>query len=78
MLPFPAAIHARQCVEYLGNMYTEYGVSYPSGVGIADSREIWYMEQGGGRTWAAVRVPDDCCLVAANGYRIGEIDPRQS
>ena len=66
---------ARQCVEYLGNMYTEHGVSYPSGVGIADSQEIWYMEQGGGRTWAAVRVPDDCCLVAANGYRIGEIDP---
>lgn len=66
---------ARQCVEYLGKMYTEYGVSYPSGVGIADAQEIWYMEQGGGRTWAAVRVPDDCCLVAANGYRIGEIDP---
>ena len=66
---------ARECVDYLGNMYTEHGVSYPSGVGIADSQEIWYMEQGGGRTWAAVRVPDDCCLVAANGYRIGEIDP---
>jgi dipeptidase len=65
---------ARQCVEYLGVMYWKYGVCYPSGVGIADQEEVWYMEQGGGRTWVAVRVPDDSCLVAANGYRIGEID----
>ncbi len=65
---------ARECVEYLGAMYWQYGVRYPSGVGIADADEVWYMEQGGGRTWAAVRLPDDCCLVAANGYRIGELD----
>jgi dipeptidase len=49
-------------------------VSYPSGVGIADSSEIWYIECGGGKQWAAVRVPDSCYWVQANGYRIGEID----
>lgn len=58
----------------LGKTYSEYGVSYPSGVGIADSSEIWYIECGGGKQWAAVRIPDSCYWVQANGYRIGVID----
>ena len=65
---------ARECVMMLGKVYSEYGVSYPSGVGIADSSEIWYIECGGGKQWAAVRVPDSCYWVQANGYRIGVID----
>ncbi|MCJ7553834.1 MAG: C69 family dipeptidase [Ignavibacteriaceae bacterium] len=65
---------ARECVMMLGDAYSEYGVSYPSGVGIADSSEIWYIECGGGKQWAAVRVPDSCYWVQANGYRIGIID----
>ena len=65
---------ARECVMMLGNAHSEYGVSYPSGVGIADSSEIWYIECGGGKQWAAVRVPDSCYWVQANGYRIGVID----
>jgi dipeptidase len=65
---------ARECVEMLGDAYYKYGVSYPSGVGIADSNEIWYIECGGGKQWAAVRIPDTCYWVQANGYRIGEID----
>ena len=65
---------ARECVMMLGNAYSEYGVSYPSGVGIADSSEIWYIECGGGKQWAAVRIPDSCYWVQANGYRIGVID----
>ncbi len=67
---------ARECVEWIGAMYTEHGVSYPSGVAIADPNEIWYLEAGGGRSWAAVRIPDDAVWVQANAYRIGEIDPR--
>ncbi|OQX81634.1 MAG: hypothetical protein B6D64_01740 [Bacteroidetes bacterium 4484_276] len=66
---------ARQCVKMLGNFYTKYGVTYPSGVGIADTNEIWYIESGGGFSWAAVRVPDSCYWPQANGYRIGAIDP---
>jgi dipeptidase len=65
---------ARECVEMLGKAYTQYGVSYPSGVGIADSNEIWYIECGGGKQWAAIRIPDSCYWVQANGYRIGLID----
>jgi dipeptidase len=65
---------ARECVETMGRLYTQYGVTYPSGVGVADGNEIWYIEAGGGHQWAAVRVPDDSYLAVANAYRIGEID----
>jgi len=64
---------ARECVEIIGKLYNHYGVSYPSGVGIADTNEIWYLEAGGGHSWAAVRIPNDCYFVGANSYRIGEI-----
>ncbi len=65
---------ARECVELMGKLYTQYGVTYPSGVGVADGNEIWYIEAGGGHQWTAVRVPDDRYLAVANAYRIGEID----
>lgn len=65
---------ARECVELMGQLYTEYGVTYPSGVGVADSKEAWYIEAGGGHQWVAVRVPDDSYIIIANAYRIGEID----
>ncbi len=65
---------ARECVEFMGRMYSKHGIAYPSGMAIADQNEIWYMEAGGGKCWAAQRVPDDCYLAAANGYRIQEID----
>jgi len=65
---------ARQCVKMLGEFYTKYGVTYPSGVGIADTNEIWYIESGGGYQWAAVKVPDSCYWPQANGYRIGYVN----
>jgi dipeptidase len=65
---------ARECIKIIGECYDKYGVAYPSGVGIADSNEMWYIEAGGGHSWAAVRVPNDCYIVAANNYCIGEID----
>ena len=55
-------------------MYTKYGVTYPSGVAVSDSSEIWYIEAGGGKMWAATRVPDSSVMVVANGYRIGTIN----
>jgi len=66
---------ARECVEFIGQMYSQYGIAYPSGVGVADPNEIWYIEAGGGKCWAAQRIPDNSYLVVANGYRIGEINP---
>ncbi|MCP5049728.1 MAG: C69 family dipeptidase [bacterium] len=65
---------ARECVELIGKMYSTYGISYPSGVGVADADEVWYIEAGGGKCWVAQRVPDDSYLVAVNSYRIGNID----
>ena len=67
---------AKSCTQLLGHFYTKYGVSYPSGVAIADQEEVWYLESGGGRSWAAVRVPDDQYWAQGNGYRIGVIDPK--
>ncbi len=65
---------ARQCVEIMGEMYSRYGIAYPCGVGVADADELWYIEGGGGKCWAAQRVPDDCYLAVANGFRIGPVD----
>ena len=65
---------ARECVKIIGKCYNEFGIKYPSGVGVADTNEIWYMEVGGGHSWAAVRIPNDCYFVGANSYRIGKID----
>ncbi|MCP4220456.1 MAG: dipeptidase [bacterium] len=65
---------ARECVQLIGDMYSKYGISYPSGVGVADANEVWYLEAGGGKCWAAARVPDNSYLAVTNGYRIGTID----
>jgi dipeptidase len=65
---------ARECVELIGKMYSKYGIAYPCSVGVADPFEVWYIEAGGGKCWAAQRVQDDSYLAAANGYRIGEIN----
>jgi len=65
---------ARECIRLMGKLYSEFGVKYPSGVGVADSNEIWYMETGGGRSWAAIRIPNDHFFVAANSYRINAIN----
>ncbi len=65
---------ARECVQIIGQCYTHYGIAYPSAVGIADTTEIWYMEAGGGNSWAAVKIPADRYFVGANSYRIGTID----
>jgi dipeptidase len=65
---------ALQAVQLLGQMYSTYGVSYPSGVGIADKHEVWYIEAGGGKHWAAVKIPADQVWVQANAYRIPTVD----
>lgn len=65
---------ARECVERIGRYYSRYGNRFPCAVGVFDTKEAWYLESGGGSTWVAARVPDDCYLVQSNGYRINEID----
>ncbi len=65
---------ARECIQLIGKLYTEFGIQYPSGVGVADSNEIWYLETGGGRSWVAIRIPNNHFFVTANSYRIGNIN----
>ena len=66
---------ARECIEWIGRFYNEYGISYTCGIGVTDTRESWYIEAGGGSCWVAVRIPDDSYMAQANGYRIAEFDP---
>ena len=61
---------ARECVEIIAACYNRYGISYPSGTGIADENEMWYLESGGGHSWAAMRIPANTYFVGANSYRI--------
>jgi len=65
---------AREAVLNLGELYTRHGSAFQCAVAYADPDEIWYIESGGGRSWAAVRIPDDRAWVQGNGFRIAEID----
>jgi dipeptidase len=77
-LAIQQARSARECVKIIGNYYNTYGISYPSGVTIADPNEIWYMETGGGKHWAAIKLPNDACWVQANSYRIKYVNPNNN
>jgi len=66
---------AKEAVLNLGELYTQYGSAFQCAVAYADPDEIWYIESGGGRSWAAVRIPEDRAWVQGNGFRIAEIDP---
>ena len=66
---------AKEAVRNLGEMYTQYGSAYQCAVAYADPDEIWYIESGGGHSWAAIRIPEDRVWVQANAFRIAEIDP---
>ena len=65
---------ARECVRIIGECYDRYGIGYPSGVGIADAQEMWYLESGGGHAWAAMRIPAGAFFVAANSYNLSRVD----
>ena len=66
---------AREAVLNLGELYTQHGSAFQCAVAYADPNEIWYIESGGGRSWAAVRIPEDRAWVQGNAFRIAEIDP---
>jgi dipeptidase len=44
------------------------------GIALADKHEAWYLENGGGHQWVAVRIPDDAYFVSANQGRIHQVD----
>ena len=66
---------AREGVEYLGKLIDRYGnADEGNGIIFGDRDEVWYMEIYAGHQWAAVRIPDDCYVIAPNDGRIGKID----
>lgn len=72
---------AREAVEMIGFLIEEYGY-YGTGetLPVADPNEAWIIEmapspEGTGGLWAAKKVPDGEVFVAANQFRIREIDP---
>lgn len=65
---------AKEGVVLVGKIIEEKGAGEVFGLTIADPNEAWYVEAGSGHRWAAVRVPDDSYLIAANQLRIGEVN----
>lgn len=74
-LALQRARSARECIRIIGDFYNRFGITTAHGIAISDKKEIWYLETGGGRHWAAVRIPNDAVWVQANAYRIGHINP---
>ncbi len=65
---------AREGIERLGSIVTQYGSAEGNGVVIADETEAWYIEIYSGHHWLAVKVPDDKAAVIGNDALIGCVD----
>ena len=72
---------AREAVLLIGSLIEEYGL-YGTGetLPVADTEEGWVIEmapspEGRGGLWVAKKVPDGEIFVAANQFRIREVNP---
>lgn len=72
---------AREAVELIGELIDTYGL-YGTGetLPVADTEEAWVIEmapspEGEGGLWVAKKVPDGHLFVAANQFRIRDVDP---
>jgi len=70
----PQIKSARAGVELLGKIIETTGSAEGFGIAFVDKNEAWYLENGGGHQWVAVRIPDDMYFVSANQGRIREVD----
>ena len=73
---------AREAIKLIGHLIETYGY-YGTGetLPVADTKEGWVIEmapspEGEGGLWVAKRVPDGEVFVAANEFRIRDIDPK--
>lgn len=64
---------AREGIQLISQLTERYGARTDNYV-VADPSEAWLYEEYRGDLWAAVRVPDDCFVVEANTWRIGEMN----
>ena len=65
---------AREGLELAEKLFNEYGLREDGSFAIADPKEIWLIQIGGGHHWAAVRVPDNSYVIQDNTFRMGEIN----
>lgn len=72
VLPFVKT--AREGVERLGQLISEFGTCESNGIAFNDVNEVWYFETVGGHHWAAQRIPDDAYVIAPNQTGIQEIN----
>jgi dipeptidase len=73
---------AREAIALIGELIETYGY-YGTGetLPMADAKEGWVMEmapspEGDGGLWVAQRVPDGHFFIAANEFRIRDLDPK--
>jgi dipeptidase len=64
---------AREAVKNMAELTEKYGARTDIYI-LADPNEAWVWEEYHDKLWVAVKVPDDCYLVEANTFRIGEVD----
>ena len=70
----PLAASAKDGIKLLGQLIEEFGSSEGFGVAIADSNEVWYLENAGGHQWLARRVPADDYFMSANQGRYQDVN----
>ena len=73
-LVLPYIHSAREGVERLGALLTEYGTYEMNGIAFSDADEIWWLETVGGHHWIAKRVPDDAYVTMPNQLGIDAFD----
>ena len=65
---------AREAVELLLSIYDTSGAGEANGLFIADSGEVWYIENLSGHHYIALLLPDDIVFIEPNQSVIGPID----
>lgn len=73
-LVLPYIHSAREGVQRMGDLLTQYGTYESNGMAFSDKDEVWYLETYGGHHWAAIRIPDDAYVVAPNRLNIDHFD----
>lgn len=73
-LVLPYISSAREGVQRLGDLLSKYGTYEANAIAFGDHQEVWYLETIGGHHWAAIRVPDNCYVIAPNRLNIASFD----
>ncbi len=64
---------AKEGVELVASIVEEKGAAEGNILVIGDSKETWYMEIYTGHRYAAIKVPDDACMVFPNCFMLGDV-----